>query len=846
MKVLGTAAFVAALLSFVGTALGPSVVWADGAPMYAAGKTLAPGDPNTPIVMDWERVEASIDGSPEETSLEARVKASFRLHNTAGAVRQTVGFPAHGPNFFVFRPKDLMRDFEVLVDGGVVETRRVELPFSWNGRSQRQPVPWYIWEMGFGPQAVRNVEVSYRHIVMGIGGQPNPRLYVFHYILTSGAGWKGPIGKAEIVVKLPPWFQPGQLLMALPSGYRVSGNTIAWNLSNFEPKVDIGVAFMTPRSWERLEAARKAVAAASHKADSHLRLAQEYARLQAHIYPLTESSRLRDLALAEAQKALQHDPQHLPTLLWLGSFHEREARGWWEGLYDDGSLEKALAYYQRAAAIAPEDGQVRRALRQAYVSLGRLPLFRMAGPRIFPPRRAEPPPEPRWLASLDYLDKAIALKGAGSQQAYTTDEDIQALRKAIYVNLARFAFERGDLEAALGYARSLAPITIERWSKYGGLSEGLPDTMASLARALAKQGRVDEALEVYGIALQDWYPRPPGERELPRRYRQVKAYYWQEVTNLLESHYAALQPPLRSLTGRVTTNLPQGEREVSLTLGYAPRLCHQEIPAPWYVGKPIPPSKEPCLPEALEFSRGVQALGEGLRSEIGPGVVVQVSQQLDDHFAGLSTIATNPGKVGIQVLQWVTHTVTIRFPFQDPAEFAARRDSFRRHLEDAQPHAIWSLLKALLFPAIQSYQVQENPFWTDTAFREEIDLSSLPFSPQAIRQELEAQEARAAGLAPWELETHTLRQEFLRARLQEAEALFGERLSYSVLLDEWQKVDGTLGERVTLEAESRSYHAGSLLAAGLVFLAVIGTALVLFRWRPFGAKKETSRLGEPR
>ncbi|MDO8691476.1 MAG: hypothetical protein Q7R39_15965, partial [Dehalococcoidia bacterium] len=685
-------ASLAAMLMGILSAASSIPAFADGAPMFVAGKTLTPGDPNTPVVMDWERVEAVLDGLPESRQIHARVTASFRFRNTTGAVKQTVGFPAHGPQFFYFpNISPQMQQFQVKVDGKPVEARGMDLPSSWAGLPE-QLMPWYVWDMSFGPQATSSVEASYEHDVSAAGAEP--LYYDFNYVLVTGALWKEPIGKAEIVVKLPPWFEKNHLLAVQPAGYRVSGNTLSWDLSNFEPATDVGVAFMTPGSWQRLEAARKIVAGSPNDPGSHLRLAQEYARLPARIYPMDQSTGYRDMALAEAEASLKLDPKNVPTLLWLGSQYEQESQTLDFGLFDDGSLEKAISYYQRAASVAPEDIQVSKALRRAYVSLGRLPLFSMVQPsKLVRPRPAEIARESRWMSSMDYLDKALSLQGAGDAAGRTTDNDIEAVRKAIYVNLARFAIERGDTDRALELARVLAPISVDSYSDYIGQAQGLPDTMATLARTLASQGRLEDALEVYGIGMKEWYrdSRQLQADMLQNYSKYVNSFYKPEVDRLLESRYASLKPPLRSLNGRVFNSLPLGMREVVLSLSYTPEVCPEGLGASFGRNDPIPLTNDSCVRPAREFLNSVSHVKERLGSEAGTDFGLEVTQVQTGELAGIPGYRADAGQLVAPARRWVTQTLSMRLPL--PGQKDAQERS-RQVLAAAEPRAIWSLIGA--------------------------------------------------------------------------------------------------------------------------------------------------------
>jgi hypothetical protein len=64
----------------------------------------------------------------------------------------------------------------------------------------------------------------------------------FDYILTTGASWKGKIGRSDIIVELSGLEHVVDLEIR-PEGYRRVGNRIVWRLENYEPKENISIMF---------------------------------------------------------------------------------------------------------------------------------------------------------------------------------------------------------------------------------------------------------------------------------------------------------------------------------------------------------------------------------------------------------------------------------------------------------------------------------------------------------------------------------------------------------------------------------------------------------------------------
>ncbi|MFA5034065.1 MAG: DUF4424 family protein, partial [bacterium] len=66
--------------------------------------------------------------------------------------------------------------------------------------------------------------------------------HVISYILETGAGWKGPIGKANITIDLNKCYKKGDIFSIVPEDYILTKDgKIKWELKNFEPDEDIQV-----------------------------------------------------------------------------------------------------------------------------------------------------------------------------------------------------------------------------------------------------------------------------------------------------------------------------------------------------------------------------------------------------------------------------------------------------------------------------------------------------------------------------------------------------------------------------------------------------------------------------
>jgi len=85
------------------------------------------------------------------------------------------------------------------------------------------------------------IEVSYS---LQRGIVKNDLYYKFDYLLSTGAGWKGNIDTAEIIINLKS-FNRDLILKTSPNNYTTQGNQIIWKLYDLEPSLqnDISIRY---------------------------------------------------------------------------------------------------------------------------------------------------------------------------------------------------------------------------------------------------------------------------------------------------------------------------------------------------------------------------------------------------------------------------------------------------------------------------------------------------------------------------------------------------------------------------------------------------------------------------
>jgi|WetSurMetagenome_2_1015567.scaffolds.fasta_scaffold120901_1 hypothetical protein len=202
-------------------------------PIRAKGITIKE---QTEIIMTYEKivVDLTLDSS--------FVCCYFRLHNEGKARKIQIGYP----NMSYYSNSDFRQfrfnPINVYENGEKINDVRFYKPDTLNLRNNdNHNKPWYLWDTHFDENETRVIILSYS---LPHGVIKNNLYYSFDYLLSSGAGWKGNIDTAEIVVNLKN-LDKNLILKTSPDNFTISGNQIVWKLYGFEPtsKDDISIKY---------------------------------------------------------------------------------------------------------------------------------------------------------------------------------------------------------------------------------------------------------------------------------------------------------------------------------------------------------------------------------------------------------------------------------------------------------------------------------------------------------------------------------------------------------------------------------------------------------------------------
>ena len=302
-----------------------------------AGAGIDPGDRlSTQVQMESEKVTIKIEPFERPVPnkyddnpgyhMRGKVTAEFILKNHGSKEEAyDVWFPlaASVSNpVYLQEVNEEIQDFKVWVNNKPVKKlTRVQAPAL--GLPDQQSA-WAKWPMSFKPGEKITVRVTYT-IYPG-GRRPFADI---EYILQTGAGWKGKIGRAVIQILLPyeinpqnvtygdPIYKGGDFFNKIkPTGYKVEGNALTWSFSELEPtaKHNIYVNAMEPSRWSALVKAREKVAKNPKDPQAQLKLAQEASQSVMILKSVIKYQGTQGIAAEATQafrKALELAPQNV-------------------------------------------------------------------------------------------------------------------------------------------------------------------------------------------------------------------------------------------------------------------------------------------------------------------------------------------------------------------------------------------------------------------------------------------------------------------------------------------------------------------------------------------------------
>jgi hypothetical protein len=358
--------------------LSTSTAVADVGPVWTAqGAGVAPGEEPTQIQMASETVTVTVEPlePPADESwirmdhlVATHVDATFQMRNQGSeAETMEVWFPlTTGVEYGETAPyPGQAENFKAWVNGEPVAVDKAP------GRDLlgiRDEVPWAKWSVTFPAGEDVKLRVTYDTHPVEWGGWA-----VGHYILETGAGWRGPIGEGSVTFRLPYEVTPMNVQLAeireaytgpeRPFEITVEGTDVTWHftdleprpseeLRTFEPSADtdnVILPMMEPSAWAEIEAARAAVEEQPDSVEAQLRLAEalEAGTQQVKFFLANEANAaLIERTEAAYERALELAPENVDVLVayleWLAIPRHQEEGGAAVGERYDAILSRAL------------------------------------------------------------------------------------------------------------------------------------------------------------------------------------------------------------------------------------------------------------------------------------------------------------------------------------------------------------------------------------------------------------------------------------------------------------------------------------------------------------------------
>ena len=348
----------------------PHMVLADAAPpSQPPGSSLAPGSVDTQVRMTEETVLIDIlSDTPPDSAGKARVTADFTMHNMGD---QPESMAVRFPLGRVQGIKGLkaIDDIVVKVNNSIGPMRIIEDKGDDLYFGIIEDMPWATFDVTFPKDQDVSIQVTY-----SLEASAEKPFIKFDYIFATGAGWKGSIGKATLIVNFPYLINdlnvlPDYSMESDPLSHRSGPSQLTWIFSNFEPQAtdNFEINLVAPSTWKDILLERSNVEKNPEDGEAWGRLGKLYKEIA--FSPRGKGFRLSEitgdpggralimLSNEAYQKAVALKPD---DPLWHAGFADLLGYySFWAGQFEcldtRQEAEKALEQIQLALTLAPQD-----------------------------------------------------------------------------------------------------------------------------------------------------------------------------------------------------------------------------------------------------------------------------------------------------------------------------------------------------------------------------------------------------------------------------------------------------------------------------------------------------------
>lgn len=317
-------------------------------------------DRDTKVQMVSEEVVFDMPAANDpDTTIYLEMTASFQMRNQ-GSESETmqVGFPM-GCDPVDNNASVTVNELpvEILIEDG-------EAVIIQDVGGQCQSNDWIRFDVTFPPEEDVWIDVKLSFLEQSVGSY-----FFHHYILETGAGWYGPIGKGAVVFNLP--YQPENLNFqgfwdSSTNLSRVySDKSVRFTFNNLEPTGKNNLYFLIgdPYTWQQVDTARESVGENSQAPKAYVQIGQAYEN--AMWYDRKIDPVVTILALEAYKHALQLDPYTVEAHVGIASviFTDQDHATHSEIDLDTDPIKIVLDHLAKAIAIDPNNNDAQNLLQ---------------------------------------------------------------------------------------------------------------------------------------------------------------------------------------------------------------------------------------------------------------------------------------------------------------------------------------------------------------------------------------------------------------------------------------------------------------------------------------------------
>jgi len=285
-------------------------VKADDAPIRSVGKSIRPRR-DVPVRLVAEDVRIIID------SEKADVRCVFYLRNEGPPDTVEVGFPRGWEGDLV--------GFRAFADEEL-PVRSVASEPVFYGADGEEMRWWKVFEVPLGETGGITEVVNTYSAKLLPDGNMGMEDFLFTYVLTTGAWWRGTIEDVRITIylKTAPF---EQVTGISPDGFVRDNNRIMWHFRDFEPSENIRISLMQDIQYYSLKTAESVLKEEPDNAHAHF-----IKGAVCFIRSFCDERFTREEARKELERAVTLDPEHwdarwfLAVLYYYGGDMEKTRR----------------------------------------------------------------------------------------------------------------------------------------------------------------------------------------------------------------------------------------------------------------------------------------------------------------------------------------------------------------------------------------------------------------------------------------------------------------------------------------------------------------------------------------